>query len=139
MARNFLVGDYFLNRRKLRYWKKGYCSLVLWMSSTAPRKPMIIAAGKSIEGNSGVGVTCWSVKSKSASLSAGAAWGDRLMSPLLYHTLILNFISMEKEFYGALFSSFSCGSTVSFSLVISSLLEEFKGNSSTKKIFFGTL
>jgi len=45
MTRNFLVGDYFLNRRKLRYWKKGYFSLVLWMSSTAPRNPMIIAAG----------------------------------------------------------------------------------------------
>jgi hypothetical protein len=34
----------------------------------------------------------------SSSLSAGAVWGDR-HGPLLHCTGILNFISMEKEFY----------------------------------------
>jgi hypothetical protein len=34
--------------------KKSYYSLVLWMKSTTPRNPMIMDAGRNIEGNSGI-------------------------------------------------------------------------------------
>jgi hypothetical protein len=37
--------------------KKSYCVLVLWMSSTAPKNPMIMVAGRNIDGNSGVGTS----------------------------------------------------------------------------------
>jgi len=40
--------------RSMNVRKKDYCSLVLWMSSTAPRNPMIIAAGRNADGNSGI-------------------------------------------------------------------------------------
>jgi hypothetical protein len=40
----------------MTFWKKDYCSLVLWMSNTAPRNPMVIVAGRKIEGNSGTGL-----------------------------------------------------------------------------------
>jgi hypothetical protein len=42
-------------------------------------------------------------------------------------------------FYAFIFFYFSGLSTISLSLAISSLFEEFKGNSSMKNIFFGTL
>ena len=41
----------------------------------------------------------------SASLSAGAVWGDRVCPPLL-RTSILDFILKEKEFSRAVFLSF---------------------------------
>jgi len=34
--------------------KKGYCSLVLWIRSTAPTNPMIMVAGRRIDRNSGI-------------------------------------------------------------------------------------
>jgi len=34
--------------------EKNYCSLVLWMSSTAPRTPIIKATGNASDGNSGM-------------------------------------------------------------------------------------
>jgi hypothetical protein len=47
-------------------------------------------------------------------------------------------LSLKPSSYTS-FCYFSGVSTVSFSLAISSLLEEFRGNSSIKNIFFGTL
>jgi hypothetical protein len=35
--------------------KKGYSSLVLWIRSTAPTNPIIMIAGRNLDGNSGIG------------------------------------------------------------------------------------